>query len=190
VYEPQSGRAELSSVEPALAVRKWPGAVAYVPQSVSTSNASIRENVALGLPPSMIDDCRVWEALERAMLAADVSQWPEGLDAAVGERGTRLSGGQRQRLGVARALYTRPRLIVLDEATSALDAETEFRLGEMLERLRGEMTLVLVAHRLSTIRHADNLIYLDKGRVLGTGAFDELRNRIPRFDEQARMMGL
>ena len=124
VLEADSGELAVGGVNPTDAVRRWPGAIAYVPQEVMLSNDSLRANVALGLPRGDIDDDLVWDALRRAHLADYVRQQPDGLDTQIGERGLRLSGGQRQRLGIARALFTRPRLLVLDEATSALDAET------------------------------------------------------------------
>ena len=112
------------------------------------------------------------------------------LDESVGERGTRLSGGQRQRLGIARALYTNPGVIVFDEATSALDGETEANLSQTISGLRGGMTIIMIAHRLSTIRNADQVIYLEDGVVLCQGSFEHVRNEVPAFDRQARLMGL
>ena len=108
----------------------------------------------------------------------------------IGERGFRLSGGQRQRLGIARALYTRPKLLVLDEATSSLDAETEQSIMTTMEELEGEVTTITVAHRLATVRHADQVIYLEGGRIVARGTFDEVRASITDFDRQARLLGL
>jgi ATP-binding cassette subfamily C protein len=151
---------------------------------------SVRENVALGLPREAIDDDQVWEALRRAHLAEYLIDNREGLDTSVGERGFRLSGGQRQRLGIARALYTRPRLLVLDEATSALDAETEQAIIRTLEELEGEVTTITVAHRLATVRHADQVLYLEHGRIRARGTFDEVRGQVDDFDRQAALLGL
>jgi ABC-type multidrug transport system fused ATPase/permease subunit len=106
------------------------------------------------------------------------------------ERGGNLSGGQKQRIGIARALYTNPRLIVLDEATSALDVSTESEISEALLTLKGKVTLVLVAHRLSTVRNADLVIYVDSGRILARGTFEEVRLQVPHFDKQANLLGL
>lgn len=190
VLEPQQGQVHLGSVAPQEAIRRWPGGVAYVPQEVALANATVRANVALGIPGEAVDDALVWEALERARLKDVVSANREGLDAVVGERGFRLSGGQRQRLGIARALYTRPRLIVLDEATSSLDAETERSIADTLDALEGSVTTIIIAHRLSTVLDVDQLIYLEQGKVVACGSFDEVRHQVRAFDRQARMMGL
>ena len=115
---------------------------------------------------------------------------PEGLDSAVGERGNRISGGQRQRLGIARALVTNPRLIILDEATSSLDSKTESSISETLATLHGKVTVILVAHRLSTIKSMDKVIYLDKGRLIASGSIEEVRLKVPDFDLQANLIGL
>jgi ABC-type bacteriocin/lantibiotic exporter with double-glycine peptidase domain len=108
----------------------------------------------------------------------------------VGERGSKLSGGQRQRLGIARALYTKPKLIVMDEATSSLDAETEFILNESIQNLKGKVTLIIIAHRLATVRNADIVCYLKDGVILAKGTFEYVRNQVPDFDNQAKLLGL
>ena len=190
VLEPDSGTALLAGSPPSFAIAESPGAVAYVPQEVLLANDSIRANVALGLPRGAIDDDMVWDALERSHLADYLRSNRDGLDTHIGEGGLRLSGGQRQRLGIARALYTRPRMLVLDEATSALDAETEHAITEMIDELEGSVTSIIVAHRLSTVRNVDILVYLDKGRVLATGTFGEVRAAVPALDRQAALMGL
>lgn len=190
VLEPDEGIVLIGALPPAEAILTWTGGIANVPQQVSLSNGTVRQNVALGLPKAAIDDSRVWEALDRAHLAEFLKDNRDGLDAVVGERGVRLSGGQRQRLGVARALYTRPRLLVLDEATSALDAETEHAIASTLQSLEGEVTTVTVAHRLATIRHADVVMYFEKGNVRARGSFDEVRAQVPRFNHQAELLGL
>lgn len=190
VLEPQSGTALLAGLEPSESVIRWPGAIAYVPQDVRLANDTIRANVALGLPSDAIDDDLVWEALERAHMSASVRQRPDGLFAMVGENGLRLSGGQRQRLGIARALYTRPRLLVLDEATSALDAETEQTVADMIRDLGGEVTTIIIAHRLSTVREVDCVYYLSDGRIKASGRFEDVATQVPAFRKQAGLMGL
>jgi len=190
VLDPDEGTVTISGLPPREAITRWPGAIAYVPQAVALVFGSVRENVALGLPAAAIDDALVWEALERAHLADFLRSNREGLDTMIGERGVRLSGGQRQRLGIARALYTRPRLLILDEATSALDAETELAIIKTLDELEGEVTTVTVAHRLATVRRADQLLYLQDGRIICRGTFDEVRTTVPDFDRQASLLGL
>ncbi len=190
VMAPEKGEALLGGIPPGEALRRWPGGLGYVPQQVVLANDTIRGNVALGLPPKAIDDSLVWEALERAHLADYLRSAREGLDTLVGEQGVRLSGGQRQRLGIARALYTRPRLLVLDEATSALDAETEQAITQMIEELEGDVTTLIIAHRLSTVRAVDVLVYLDAGRVEQCGSFEELTQSVPDFRRQASLMGI
>jgi ABC-type bacteriocin/lantibiotic exporter with double-glycine peptidase domain len=190
VMQPQLGEVTISGVSPREAIERWPGAISYVPQSVALVYGSIRDNVALGLPREAIDDELVWDALERAHLADFLRDNREGLDTTIGERGFRLSGGQRQRLGIARALYTRPKLLVLDEATSALDAETEQAIIQTLSELVGEVTTITVAHRLATVRMVDQLLYLQDGKVIASGAFEDVRNAVPDFDRQASLLGL
>jgi ABC-type bacteriocin/lantibiotic exporter with double-glycine peptidase domain len=129
-------------------------------------------------------------AIEDAALGEFVKSLPNGLDAQVGESGAKLSGGQRQRLGIARALYTNPKLLVLDEATSALDGETELLVTDSIQKLKGRVTVVLIAHRLSTVRNADLVIYMQTGQVQAAGSFEEVRKQIPNFDHQANLMGL
>jgi ABC-type multidrug transport system fused ATPase/permease subunit len=190
VLNPDMGEVNIGGISPLDAVSTWPGGLAYVPQEVAMASGTVRENVALGLPLSAIDDDLAWEALERAHLADFLRSTREGLDTVVGEHGVKLSGGQRQRLGVARALYTRPKLLVLDEATSALDAETEEAISQTLQDLEGQVTTVTVAHRLATIRHCDLVVYLESGVIMAAGTFDEVRAQSAHFDQQARLLGL
>jgi ABC-type multidrug transport system fused ATPase/permease subunit len=190
VLEPASGSVLISECNPREAFENWPGAVAYVPQDVLIFNGSIRENIALGFEPTTIPDAALLDALEKAQLLDYVLALPNGLDSQVGDRGARMSGGQRQRLGIARALLTKPRLLVLDEATSSLDGETESNIAEGVKSLKGEVTVVIIAHRLSSVRSAEKVIYLHEGRVLSIGTFDEVRASVPDFDRQASLMGL
>lgn len=141
-------------------------AIAYVPQQTFLLDDTIRSNVAMGAAPGEADDARVWAALEQAALADKVRALPDGLDTQVGERGIRLSGGERQRLGLARAMYRDPAMIVFDEATSALDLETEASVLQAIARLRGAKTLVIVSHRMSAIAHCDAVYRVDGGAVV------------------------
>lgn len=190
VLSPDQGSVLISGLPPLVAVAKWPGAVSYVPQDVVIATGTIRENIALGYPPEAATDDLVMSAIKLAHLERFVAELPYGLDTQVGERGTKLSGGQRQRLGIARAMFTRPHLLVLDEATSSLDGETEASISEAIQALRDSTTVVMIAHRLSTVRNADVVVYLSEGKVMAIGTFDEVRNKVPNFDNQARLMGL
>jgi len=189
VLNPDTGSVLISGLPPLLAVAKWPGAISYVPQDVLIAAGTIRENVALGYPNEEATDELVLGALKVAQLDQFVSDLPEGIDTQVGERGARISGGQRQRLGIARAMFTNPHLLVLDEATSSLDGKTEVSISHAIHSLRGFTTVVIIAHRLSTIRNVDRVVYLLDGRVLASGTFDEVRKAVPDFDDQAKLMG-
>ena len=190
VLDPDEGSVLISGLPPLLAVAKWPGAVSYVPQDVVIAAGTIRENVAMGYPPEVATDELVMGALKVAHLDKFVAELPHGIDTQVGERGTKMSGGQRQRLGIARAMFTQPHLLVLDEATSSLDGETEASITDAIHALRGSTTVVVIAHRLSTVRDADIVVYLSRGKIMAKGTFDEVRKVLPDFDRQAKLMGL
>lgn len=190
VLNPDTGYVLISGLPPLTAIAKWPGAISYVPQDVVITAGTIRENVALGYPPEAATDELVMSAIKLAHLEKYVMELPNGIDTQVGERGAKISGGQRQRLGIARAMFTRPDLLVLDEATSSLDGETEANISDAIHQLRGSTTVILIAHRLSTVRHADIVVYLSEGKVMAKGTFEEVRNTIPNFDRQAKLMGL
>lgn len=190
IFHPSTGNVKLSNVSPLESFAKWPGAVSYLPQDIEIINGSVRDNLCLGLNPTRVSDELLWDALSGAQLRSLVESLPSGLDAQLGERGMKISGGQRQRLGIARALLSKPKLIVLDEATSALDGETEFKITESLLALRGKVTIVMIAHRLSTIREADQIYYLENGEIVASGNFQDLKKSHPHFAEQAELMGL
>jgi ABC-type multidrug transport system fused ATPase/permease subunit len=190
VLSPDRGRVEVGGMDPARAIQMWPGGIAYVPQTVVVANGTVRQNVALGVPEAAIDDDMVWDALERAHMADFLRAERQGLETMVGERGIKLSGGQRQRLGIARALYSRPKVLVLDEATSALDAETEVAITETIRDLENHVTTVIIAHRLSTLRHATVVAYLENGEVRAVGTFDEVRRASSALDHQASLLGI
>jgi ABC-type multidrug transport system fused ATPase/permease subunit len=190
VLPPDSGKITISGLSPIEAINKWSGAMAYVPQDVRLAKGTFRENVALGYPLEVASDQLVWEALEIAQLDVFVKSLPLGLDTPVGERGAQISGGQRQRLGIARAMFTKPKLLVLDEATSSLDGQTEADLSQAINALQGSVSVVMIAHRLSTVRNADQVIYMDQGNIRARGTFEEVRAVVPDFDRQAQLMGL
>lgn len=190
VLIPTSGQVLISGKDPHQAISTWPGAITYVPQDVAILSGSIRENVALGIIDDEIDDKLVLEALERAHLSDFLLESRQGLETLVGENGVQLSGGQRQRLGIARALYSRPRLLVLDEATSALDSNTETLITDTLSEISSSTTVIVIAHRLASVRNFDQVVYLDDGRISGVGTFEEVRNQVPNLDRQAKLLGL
>lgn len=190
VLNADSGKITISGLPPLDSISKWPGSISYVPQNVTVSNGTIRENVALGFPVEVATDQLIWDALEIAQLSDFVKELPLGLETPVGERGTSISGGQRQRLGIARAMFTKPKLLVLDEATSSLDGQTEADISGAIESLHGHVTVILIAHRLSTVRNAQKVIYMNEGEIRAAGTFKEVRNEVPDFDRQAQLMGL
>jgi ABC-type multidrug transport system fused ATPase/permease subunit len=172
------------------AISLWPGAISYVPQNVALIEGTIRENVCMGFPPEQVNDDLVYRAINGASLTRFIADSELGLDTQVGEVGSKISGGERQRIGIARALLTNPKLLILDEATSSLDGETEAAITESIQLIKGKVTIVMIAHRLSTVRNADLVLYLENGRVLSLGSFEHVRREIPNFDTQAKLMGL
>ncbi len=181
LHAPTHGRVTVGGLDIAADLPRWHASIGMVPQDVWWNADTIAANIAFGVPPEHRDPERLARAVQQAHLEDVVSALPDGLDTMLGERGMRLSGGQRQRVGIARALYREPSVLVFDEATSALDNLTEHRITETLASLRGATTLVVVAHRLSTVRGCDHLIYVDGGRVVASGTFDEVRASSPEF---------
>jgi ATP-binding cassette subfamily C protein len=186
---PDSGKVNLSGLSSLDAARIWPGKIAYVPQNITIIDGSIRKNVTLD-SDDFASDKLVMSSLAQAKLLEDVMQMPDGLDEIVGERGMKLSGGQRQRLGIARALFSQPGLIVFDEATSALDSVTEKAVTDAIFTKKNQVTLIVIAHRLSTVRNADLVVLLDKGKLVAKGTFEEVRKIAPMFDKQAKLVNL
>jgi ABC-type multidrug transport system fused ATPase/permease subunit len=184
---PTRGRILRDGIDIAADMAGWQAGVAIVPQTVYLSDGTLRENIAFGLAPEEVDEDLLQDVLARSQLQDLVDQLPLGLASPIGEAGAYLSGGQRQRVGVARALYTNPSFLILDEATSALDNETERRITDTVESLAGVVTSVVVAHRLSTVKHCDQLAFLQDGRVVAAGAFDEVRAASPEFERLVRL---
>ena len=162
--------------------------ISYVPQKPGLVSGTVSQNVALGVDAEDIDEARVWDALESAHLTAVASSLPGGLESDLGNHLDSLSGGQIQRVGLARALYTKPGLLVMDEATSALDAESESKITYALNALRGEVTVVLIAHRLNTVQHADKVFLIDNGKLIDEGTFQELLQRNPAVERLVALM--
>jgi ABC-type multidrug transport system fused ATPase/permease subunit len=188
--EPDSGSVLISGCSPIKAISKWPGAVAYVPQDILILNGTIAENVAFGFPIENVPEENITKALIFAELEVFVSGLKNRSQSQVGERGTKISGGQRQRLGISRAVLTNPKLLVLDEATSTLDAQTEHAISNSINNLKGKATVVMIAHRLSTVSNADVVVYMENGKVKASGTISEVRSIVPDFDMQAKLMGL
>ena len=190
LLEPESGLVRISGQNPTDIPKSWPGVMGYVPQDIYIADASVLENICLGFSIEHANLRQIEKAIATSQFSQVIKGLEKGLDSQVGERGTKLSGGERQRLGIARALYTNPKLLILDEASSALDSQTELDLGQAIQALKGEVTVIMIAHRLSTVRRADQVIYMVDGTIKATGTFDEVRKAIPDFDSQASLMGL
>ncbi len=187
--QPQSGKVSIDGVPLKMVSDAWRQRLGFVPQEVSIFDGTVAENVALSWTGDF-DEGNVRRALDQAKLLDVIDARPGGINAPVGERGLALSGGQRQRLGIARALYPNPLVLVMDEATSALDTTTEAEVNSAIAELRGNTTVILVAHRLSTIMQADKIFYMRNGKVVDQGTFEELIARVPDFAKQAELSGL
>lgn len=187
---PTVGRVTVDGVDIATAMRAWRRKIGYVPQTIYIIDDTLRRNVAFGLADRDIDDDKVRKAVRLAQLEELVRDLPKGLDTRLGERGIRLSGGQRQRVGIARALYRDPDVLILDEATSSLDSETEHEINNAIERLTGQKTLIIIAHRLSTVRKCSRLAYMRDGRLVDSGNFDELSARNVDFNRMVELARL
>ena len=188
LYQPESGAIELDGANPERLRVEAPGLMSYVPQKPGLVTGSIAENVALGVDAADWDEQAIWEALEAAQLANHVRGLPQEIHSDLGAHSDALSGGQIQRLGLARALYTKPNLIVLDEATSALDAATEASIASAIRNLGDHTTVIVIAHRLSTIQHADQVNVMENGKILAKGTFKEVRKLVPMIEEYVKLM--
>jgi ABC-type multidrug transport system fused ATPase/permease subunit len=186
VLVPTEGRSTTSSQSPPGSNEGFP--VAYVPQKPGLVSGSVAQNVALGMDQVEINETGVWDSLESAHLTEIVRSLPKGIHTELGNYQDGLSGGQIQRLGLARALYTKPGLLVMDEATSALDAESESEIARALDQMRGQVTVVLIAHRLNTVQHADKVFLIDKGQLVDQGTFQELVKRNSSVEKLVALM--
>jgi ABC-type multidrug transport system fused ATPase/permease subunit len=189
LIEPTAGRISIDDISLTELTNSWRSRVAYVPQDVALFDASVAQNVALSWTGEF-DRNRVRHALAQAQLLETIESRPDGIDGRIGERGLTLSGGQRQRLGIARALYAQPLVLVMDEATSALDTATEAAITKVIHGLRGSVTVITVAHRLATIQHSDQIYFMSGGLVAAQGKFNELIANTPEFARQAELAGL
>ena len=189
IQEPSSGLVTIQGVTPRILTNEKPGTLAYVPQNILVMDGTIISNVTLN-NHKQVNRNDVVKVLKKASLWEEVKNMPEGIDSLVGERGMNLSGGQRQRLGIARAIFSNPELIVFDEATSSLDPITEKAVTDSIYKSRNKVTLIVIAHRLSTVRGADVVVLLEKGELLASGTFNEVRRKSPKFDKQAKLVNL
>ncbi len=189
VLDSESGSITLSGKRPRDAIRAWPGKIAYIPQHIGIKNGSIRDNVLFGLSHEVYGDREIEKALHIAAFE-EVFEWDKKLDSVIGPGGIRLSGGQQQRLGIARALVTEPDLVFMDEATSSLDSSAEAKFLENWNQIRKGRTVVVIAHRLSTVKAAEQVAYLDHGKLVYVGSFEQVREAIPQFERQARLLGI
>ena len=185
---PQSGTVEIGGIEPNLLRTIAPGAVSYVPQKPGLVSGTIAENIALGVPADQIDRELLLRAVDAAYLGEFIASLPNGLETSVGKQADALSGGQIQRIGLARALYVQPRLLILDEATSGLDAGSEAFIGETLRKLHGSVTVIVIAHRLSTVQHADVVHVVEAGAIVASGDFPTVKKTVPMVAEYVKLM--
>lgn len=185
---PDTGRVEIDGVEPSRLRSQVPGLISYVPQKPGLMSGTIAENIALGVPADEIDSDRLARAVESAFLSDFIASLPDGVNTSVGKQVDSLSGGQIQRIGVARALYSEPRLLILDEATSGLDAASESYVASSLRALHGDVTVVVIAHRLSTVQRADVVHVLEDGRVKASGDFKTVKATVPMVAEYVKLM--
>lgn len=188
LQDPHKGTVKINGVNPRALRKAAPGTISYVPQRPGLVAGTIAQNVALGVSPQDVDRDRVQEVLALAGLGTVVRGLPSGIDTNLGKHYEALSGGQVQRLGLARAMYTKPLLLVLDEATSALDAETEAEVSAAIQRLRRETTVVVIAHRISTIQDADEIYFIGDGKIVANGTFEELRKSVPALERYVSLM--
>ena len=185
LLEPTKGTIEVDGFDIQNHLSAWQRNIGYIPQSIYLSDDSLRSNIAFGLPEIEIDDEKVKKAVELAQLESMVANMPDGLDTILGEHGTRISGGQRQRVGIARALYHDPEVLVMDEATSALDNITEKQITNAISALIGDRTIIMIAHRLTTVKDCDVLYFMEEGKIIQQGTYEELLDTNEHFREMA-----
>ena len=171
---PQSGDIKVDGKSIYSDLRSWQNLIGYIPQSIFLIEDTIEKNIAFGIPDRLIDRQKLWQAIKAAQLADFVNDLPQGIHTVVGERGSRLSGGQRQRIGIARALYYEREILVLDEATAALDNETEFLVTKSIEALSKSKTMIIIAHRLTTVQHCDRIYLMEKGEIAKSGSYEDV----------------
>jgi ATP-binding cassette subfamily C protein len=190
LLEPSGGYIALDGKPPLEIVQSSPGKLAYVPQKPGMISGSIIENIALGVAKADIDEVRLSKAIDDSHLREVIDALPEGLSTDLGKRRDELSGGQLQRIGLARALYTQPKLLIMDEATSALDANAENEINKALDDMRGEVTVVLIAHRLNTVQRSDVVFLMENGEITASGTFPDLLKSSKTVQNLAKLMSI
>ena len=190
LLKPTSGEVRIGGIPAAKWIENNVGKVSYLPQEITLVTGTFLENICLGVSSNEVDLKRVESAIKRSQLDDFLEQLPNGLNTHFGVSGTELSGGQKQRLGIARALYSEPKIIIMDEATSALDAETEHAIMNILESLEVDTTVIFIAHRLSSIRNFARIMYFEEGKLKEDGSFNDVKSRVPRFAKQISLLGL
>jgi ATP-binding cassette subfamily C protein len=190
LLEPSSGSVSVDQANPKEVIQKSPGRIAYVPQKPGIVSGTILENIALGVPIGEVNQDLLKQAIHDSQLSSVINHLPDGVNTDLGKRRDELSGGQLQRIGLARALYTQPGLLVMDEATSALDADSENEINKALDAMRGKVTVVLIAHRLNTVQRSDQVFLMEQGKITGSGTFSELLQKNETVQGLAKLMAI
>lgn len=190
ILNPQKGLVSIAGLDSQSAIKRWPGAISYLPQDIFLTVGTIQSNIAFGFDDAYFNSEYFERAIRVAQLESILKSLPLGSLTTVSDRGENFSGGQRQRIGIARALYTNPKLIVLDEVTSALDSDTENAFTDALNAIKGKITVIMIAHRLSSVIQADRIYYMESGKIVASGTFEELKRSNVNFARQAETMGL
>ena len=180
----------ISGINPLDAISAWPGGIAYVPQKVNLIRGTVRENLVFGYPVNSVKETAILEALNFAGAQDFVESLDGGLNAFIAERGDNLSGGQRQRIGIARAILSKPSILVLDEATSSLDPDNDSIISNSIFELKGQATIIIIAHKLRTIETVDKVLYLKAGGVAAFGSLTEVRRLVPEFEKFCNLDGI
>jgi len=188
LLEPTSGDIWIKGERPGIAIKKFQNEISYIPQETHIFSGSVRENIQVGVTGNKVTENEIWQVLAKVDLESHVKSLSKGLDSQAGEFGNVLSGGQKQRIGIARALISNPKLLVMDESTSALDSETEKSIIELLKNLRPKITIVAIAHRLSTFVNADRIIFLSEGRIKAEGTFEDIMRQNVEFRKQIAIL--
>ena len=190
INTPTSGEIYLSETSPNQAFKNWPGKISYVPQKVSLIKGTLRENILIGESSRDFPDIQIIESLKNSSLEEMFNQMPLGLDTLIGDGYQNLSGGQTQRIGIARSLLTDPEIIIFDEATSSLDNQTETEITTIIREFKNRKTLIVIAHRLTTILNASKIVYMNKGKIVSSGTLSEIRQSVPQFESDLKNLGI